>query len=156
MSAHDLFSRVARKVAEKIGSPAAFLVAATGVVVWAASGPLFGFSETWQLVINTSTTIITFLVVFLIQATQNRDSKAVHLKLDELIYVMSQARNRLIDAEELTDAELDELEEEFRQLRGAPRRLRDGKPPTAQEIEADAARQVDADAIGQTAPAAKG
>lgn len=112
-----LFARFARKVANAIGSPFAFVLAFIAVVGWAVSGPLFGFSDTWQLVINTSTTIITFLVVFLIQSTQNKDSKAVHLKLDELIYVMEKARNRLIDAEELSDQELCELEEEFRNLR---------------------------------------
>ncbi len=120
----DHFSRLARRVADAIGTPYAFIVALGGVVLWASLGPVFGFSETWQLVINTATTIITFLVVFLIQTSQNRDAKAVHLKLDELIHVMSKARNRLIDAEELTDSELDALEEEFRQLRNAPRRKR--------------------------------
>ncbi len=124
MTFRDVFSKLARTVANAIGTPYGIAVALSGVIVWAALGPAFGFSESWQLVINTGTTIVTFLVVFMIQATQNRDAKAVHLKLDELIHVMSKARNRLIDAEELSDKELDELEEEFRQLRKAPRRKR--------------------------------
>ena len=113
----DVFSPFARKIAHAIGSPIAFAIALAAVMVWAISGPLFGFSDTWQLVINTSTTIVTFLVVFLIQSTQNKDAKAVHLKLDELIHVIKKARNQLIDAEELTDAELEQLETEFRALR---------------------------------------
>jgi low affinity Fe/Cu permease len=120
----DVFSTFARKVAHVIGTPIAFAIALAAVVVWGLSGPLFGFSDSWQLVINTSTTIVTFLVVFLIQSTQNKDAKAVHLKLDELIHVIHKARNRLIDAEELTDAELDRLEDEFRQLRDTTRRKR--------------------------------
>lgn len=122
MDVRNGFSKFARAVARTIGTPYAFTLALIGIVVWAISGPMFGYSQTWQLVINTATTIITFLVVFLIQATQNRDAKAVHLKLDELIHVISEARNRLIDCEELSDDELDALEEEFRQLRKAPRR----------------------------------
>ena len=113
----DLFSAFARKVAHAIGSPIAFAIAFATVLVWSISGPLFGFSDSWQLVINTGTTIITFLVVFLIQSTQNKDAKAVHLKLDELIHALHTARNRLIYAEDLSDAELSKLEAEFRQLR---------------------------------------
>jgi low affinity Fe/Cu permease len=108
---------MAKHVANAIGTPYAFAVALGIVIVWAFFGPVFGFSETWQLLINTGTTIVTFLVVFLIQTTQNRDSKAIHLKLDELIHVISRARDRLIDAEDLTDEELEELEREFKRLR---------------------------------------
>ena len=90
------------------------------IVVWAATGPLFGFSDTWQLVINTSTTIVTFLMVFLIQNTQNRDAHAMQLKLDELIRAIKSARNSLIDLEEMSEGELKKLEEEFRKLRGQP------------------------------------
>lgn len=86
------------------------------ILVWLISGPIFGFSDTWQLVINTGTTIITFLMVFLIQNQQNRDSKAMELKLDELINSIKTARNSLIDIEEMSDEELDKLEEEFRKL----------------------------------------
>jgi low affinity Fe/Cu permease len=119
------FARFARRVASAIGSPYAFGIALASVVVWAATGPMFGFSETWQLVINTSTTIVTFLVVFMIQSTQNKDAKAVHMKLDELIHVISAARNHLIDCEELSDAELEKLDAEFRALR----KESDSQPP---------------------------
>lgn len=113
---NDLFHRVATKVSTVAGKPWAFLLALLAIVVWFLSGPIFGFSDTWQLVINTTTTIITFLMVFLIQNTQNRDAKAVHLKLDELIKAIRGARNRLVDLEELTDEQLDELQGEFRKL----------------------------------------
>jgi low affinity Fe/Cu permease len=93
------------------------LLAVGVVVVWGASGPLFHFSDTWQLVINTGTTIVTFLMVFLIQNTQNRDSKALHLKLDELIRGVEGARTHLVDLEEMTDEELDQLQEQFRTIR---------------------------------------
>lgn len=112
----QLFAKAARAVAGALGTPYAFVLALTAVIVWASLGPVLDFSDSWQLVINTSTTIITFLVVFLIQSTQNRDARAVHLKLDELIYVMSKARTKLIDAEELSDQELSELEAEFRRI----------------------------------------
>lgn len=113
----DFFRRVAKGIAAAIGSPYAFSLALLGVVVWAVLGPVFGYSDTWQLVINTSTTIITFLVVFMIQNTQNRDSKALHLKLDELIRALEGARNGLIDSEDLSDEELERLEKEFARLR---------------------------------------
>jgi low affinity Fe/Cu permease len=103
---------------EKLGSQWAFLAAVTIVVVWAVSGPVFGFSQGWQLVINTGTTIITFLMVFLIQATQNRDATAVHLKLDELIRA-SEARNIFADLEDATEAELAAFKKEFEQLRNS-------------------------------------
>jgi low affinity Fe/Cu permease len=124
-----LFSRFARAVSAALGTPYAFALAVTAVVVWAALGPAFDFSEKWQLIINTGTTIVTFLVVFLIQTSQNRDAKAVHLKLDELVHVISKARNQLIDCEELTDTELARLEEEFRQLRNSPARKRGAHAP---------------------------
>jgi len=92
------------------------------ILIWGLTGPLFGFSDTWQLVINTGTTIITFLMVFLIQNTQNRDAIAIHLKLDELIRALKGARNRLVDIEELSDEELERLRSEFRRLgAGTPR-----------------------------------
>ena len=125
MSVNHQFARFARRVANAVGSPYAFGIALASVVAWAATGPMFGFSETWQLVINTSTTIVTFLVVFMIQSTQNKDAKAVHMKLDELIHVISAARNHLIDCEELSDAELEKLDAEFRALRKEP----DAQPP---------------------------
>jgi low affinity Fe/Cu permease len=110
------FSRAAAATATSMGSPWAFLIACALVVAWAVSGPLFHFSDTWQLVINTGTTVATFLMVFLIQNTQNRDAKALHLKLDELLRAAREARDDLIDVEEATDAHLDELQEQYRAL----------------------------------------
>ena len=100
-----------------VGSPWASVLAMLVIIVWAATGPLFGFSDTWQLVINTSTTIVTFLMVFLIQNTQNRDAKVMHLKLDELIRAVKEARNELIDLKDMSEEELRNLEKEFRKLR---------------------------------------
>lgn len=100
-----------------VGGPGAFIVALTIIVIWLISGPLFHYSDTWQLVINTGTTIVTFLMVFLIQNTQNRDSHALHLKLDELIFANKRARNRLLALEDLSDAEMDVLKVEFERLR---------------------------------------
>jgi low affinity Fe/Cu permease len=107
------FSRFASKTAQIVGQPYMFLFAVVVLILWAASGPLFHFSDTWQLIINTGTTIITFLVVFLIQNTQNRDAKALHLKLDELIRSNLSARNDMIDIEKLSDEELEEIERRY-------------------------------------------
>lgn len=112
----DFFHQFSSKISQLMGSPWAFLLAFTVIIVWAFLGPLFGFSDTWQLVINTGTTIITFLMVFLIQNTQNRDSKAINLKLDELIYATHGARNVLVDLEESSEEELDELHKHFKEL----------------------------------------
>ncbi len=114
---NEFFRKFAHKTSTIVGSPWSFIVAVGIIVVWAVTGPLFHFSDTWQLVINTSTTIVTFLMVFLIQNTQNRDAKAIHLKLDELIRAMEPARNHMVDLEDLTDAELAQLEQEFRKFR---------------------------------------
>ncbi len=100
-----------------LGSAWAFAAAALAILVWIVTGPTFHFSDTWQLIINTATTIITFLMVFLIQNTQNRDAKAMQLKLDELIRALKNARNELVDLEELSDEELKKLEEQFRRTR---------------------------------------
>jgi low affinity Fe/Cu permease len=113
---HDLFRRFAHVAAQSVGSAWAFIIAATIIIVWGISGPLFGFSNTWQLIINTGTTIVTFLMVFLIQNTQNRDSKAVHLKLDELIRAVGGARNHMVDLERLSDQELQKLQTEFERI----------------------------------------
>lgn len=99
-----------------MGSPWAFIVAALVILAWLVTGPIFNYSDTWQLIINTGTTIITFLMVFLIQNTQNRDAVAIHLKLDELIRAIKGARNTMVDLEELNDEELEHLEDEFRTL----------------------------------------
>ena len=116
-NAHHHFSEIARLTANALGSPWAFALACLTVLVWAAAGPFFNYSETWQLYINTGTTIATFLVVFLIQNTQNRDAKAIHLKLDELIRATHAARNRLINLEDCTDEDLKEIQSEFDRLR---------------------------------------
>ena len=99
-----------------LGSAWAFAAAVSVIFVWLVTGPAFHFSDTWQLVINTATTVITFLMVFLIQNTQNRDAKAMHLKLDELIRAIKGARNKLVDLEELSEEELSRLETEFHRL----------------------------------------
>lgn len=114
---NKFFQRIAKRISIIVGSAGAFIFAFLIVLVWATTGPLFGFSDTWQLVINTSTTILTFLMVFLIQNTQNRDAKAVQLKLDELIFAIKKANNDFIDLEELPDDEMDRIEEMFRNLR---------------------------------------
>ncbi len=111
------YSLEARRSSEVLGSPWAFIGAIFIIVVWGLTGPAFHFSDTWQLIINTGTTIVTFLMVFLIQNTQNRDAKAVHLKLDELIRAVQGARNQLVDLEKLSDDELKKLEEQFTRVR---------------------------------------
>ncbi|HUE41214.1 MAG TPA: low affinity iron permease family protein [Chthoniobacterales bacterium] len=113
----DAFRVFARKASAVLGSAWAFAVAIVIIVVWALTGPMFHFSDTWQLIINTGTTIVTFLMVFLIQNTQNRDAKAVHLKLDEIIRALSKARNELVDLEALSDEELSRLEDQFKRVR---------------------------------------
>ena len=125
------FTRFAKAIAHASGKPITFGLAVAIVLVWIISGPLFGFSDTWQLVINTGTTIITFLMVFLIQSTQNRDGKAVQVKLDELIRVSSGAHVALLDLEELEDEELDRICAQYEELAERARRaLRQGKPET--------------------------
>jgi low affinity Fe/Cu permease len=113
----SLFQKFSQKTSAAVGTPWAFIVAVLVIVAWAGTGPIFHYSDTWQLVINTGTTIVTFLMVFLIQNTQNRDAKAIHLKLDELIRAKKGARNTLVDLENCTDEELEEIEHEFKRLR---------------------------------------
>src|SRR6186713_2446319 len=113
---HHWFTRFAQWTARTMGRPSTFAVAFFIIMIWGVSGPLFGFSDTWQLVINTGTTIVTFLMVFLIQNTQNRDSEAIQVKLDELIRVTSGAHVALLDLEELEDKELDEIRAQYEEL----------------------------------------
>lgn len=115
MSLRKLFRRFAEATSRQAGRPVAFMLAAALVVVWAATGPLFGYGDTWQLVINTSTTIITFLMVFLIQSSQNRDSAALQIKLDELIRT-SRAHNALLNLEELDEDDLDRIRSHYCKL----------------------------------------
>ena len=115
----ELFRKFAQTTSQAVGSSWAFLLATLVIVIWAATGPLFHYSDTWQLVINTGTTIITFLMVFLIQNTQNRDAKAIHLKLDELLRGVEGARTHLVDLEALSDEELDRLQQQFKRIRHA-------------------------------------
>jgi len=122
------FHKFARLSARAAGHPAAFGAALGVLVLWLVAGPFFGFSDSWQLVINTATTIITFVMVFLIQNTQNRDSEAMHLKLDELIRATQGAHNALLDIEELSEQELDRIKSRYEQLAGRARKdLREGR-----------------------------
>ncbi|MFN0139506.1 MAG: low affinity iron permease family protein [Pyrinomonadaceae bacterium] len=109
----SLFTRLARFAATVTGRPITFITAVLIIIGWAILGPLFGFSDTWQLVINTGTTIVTFLMVFLIQNTQNRDTEALQIKLDELIRANTHARNALLDLEQMDEKELDEIRQEY-------------------------------------------
>src|SRR6266498_2838340 len=111
------FGHFSRWMARAVGQPVAFGGACALIILWLLSGPIFGFSDTWQLIINTGTTIVTFLMVFLIQNTQNRDAKAAHLKLDEIIRALKGARNQLIDLEKPSDEDLTSLEKQFERVR---------------------------------------
>jgi low affinity Fe/Cu permease len=110
------FSDFARKAARAAGQPVVFALAAAVILVWLVTGPLFGFSDTWQLIVNTGTTIITFLMVFLIQNTQNRDSEAMHIKMDELIRAIEGAHNALLNLEDLSEEELDKIRASYIKL----------------------------------------
>jgi len=123
----DAFRVFAQRSSVMLGSAWAFSGAVLVILVWILTGPTFHFSDTWQLIINTATTVITFLMVFLIQNTQNRDAKAMHLKLDELIRALKGARNQLVDLEDLSDEELKKLEKQFKSMR--ERAEDDGSPP---------------------------
>jgi low affinity Fe/Cu permease len=136
----DAFRVFARGSAAALGTAWAFTGAVFVIVIWLITGPTFHFSDTWQLIINTATTIITFLMVFLIQNTQNRDAKAVHLKLDELIRAIKSARNELVDLEDLSDEELQKLESQFRRMR--QRAENDDGSPSRHVDPAEAAENV--------------
>jgi low affinity Fe/Cu permease len=115
----ELFRKFANLISQAVGSSWAFLLAVAIILVWALTGPVFGYSDTWQLIINTGTTIITFLMVFVIQNTQNRDNKAIHLKLDELLKGVEGARTKLVNLEQLSDDDLEKLQHEFERLHRA-------------------------------------
>ena len=129
----DGFDALAGWAVARMGSATAFALALGLVVVWAVTGPVFAFSEAWQLVINTGTTIITFLMVFLLQHSQNKDSHAIHAKLNELLAATDGASNRLIDLEELTEAEIEYVQARFRKLFEQAKRLRPGEKTTVGE-----------------------
>jgi low affinity Fe/Cu permease len=116
LSMRELFRRFAARTSDWVGSPAAFVIGLTAIVGWALTGPLFDYSDSWQLVVNTATTIVTFLMVFLIQNTQNRDARAIHLKLDELLRGVSGARTAMVALEHCTDEELAQFQKEFERL----------------------------------------
>jgi low affinity Fe/Cu permease len=124
MESNKWFGQFARGTSRAAGRPMAFMLALGVVLVWAVTGPLFGFSDTWQLVINTGTTVVTFLMVFLIQSTQNRDAEAVQLKLDELIRVTEGAHNTLLDLEDIEEEQLDRIRASYARLAEHARRLR--------------------------------
>jgi low affinity Fe/Cu permease len=126
---NEFFRKFANKTSEWTGSPWAFVTAVAIIVAWAITGPTFGYSDTWQLVINTGTTIVTFLMVFLIQNTQNRDAKAMHLKLDELLRGVQGARTGLVDLEAASDEELEKIQKDFERIR----RLRETAPERVEE-----------------------
>lgn len=131
MKARNLFNTIAKKAAAATGSPWTFLAAVAIVVIWGISGPVFGFNDTWQLVINTGTTIVTFLMVFLIQNTQNSDTAAIQLKLDELIRATQGAHNALLDLEELEEGRLEAFRLRYERLAAEARqRLERGEPDT--------------------------
>ncbi len=114
---NKFFADISSEIAQQTGKPVTFIISVLAIAIWATTGPLFHYSDTWQLVINTGTTIVTFLMVFLIQASQNRDSRAVQLKLDELIRAQTKARNQFADIEEATEEEIDRFRSEFKARR---------------------------------------
>jgi low affinity Fe/Cu permease len=116
-SGQSTFSKFATTSSQYLGSKWAFIIAISVIVVWGVTGPIFHYSDTWQLIINTGTTIVTFLMVFLIQNTQNRDAKAIHLKLNELIHAVDKAKNQIIDVESLSELEINELSKTYEALR---------------------------------------
>lgn len=158
----SLFSRLAKWVSRGAGHPVTFTLALAVIIVWGITGPLFGFSDTWQLVINTGTTIVTFLMVFLIQNSQNRDSQAMQLKLDELIRSTEGAHNAMLDLEELTESDLDAFRKRYGSLaekarRDVARGLRDtgheevdGSQPGMRKNPPEAAAQSEGDGYSWT------
>jgi low affinity Fe/Cu permease len=127
----ELFRKFAQATSQAVGSSWAFIIAVMVLVIWATTGPMFHYSDTWQLIINTGTTIVTFLMVFLIQNTQNRDAKAIHLKLDELIKGVKGARTGFVNLEQLSDADLERLHKEFERLHESVSHLHEADEPQA-------------------------
>lgn len=119
---NDLFRKIAHRASQLVGSPVAFTLALTVVTLWAVTGSYFHYSDTWQLVINTGTSVLTFLIIFLVQNTQNRDAKAMHLKIDELIRSGKASRNQFLDLEDFSDAEMDRIHEQFQRIREKTRK----------------------------------
>lgn len=147
------FNKAAQWTALQCGRASTFAAACVIIIVWAVSGPIFRYSDTWQLIINTGTTIVTFLMVFLIQNTQNRDSAVLHLKLDELIRVTESARNRLLDLEDLTEEDLKRLKASFARLADTPDNVRSRKAADELDVaheEIQEAKQNAAAAIGRS------
>jgi low affinity Fe/Cu permease len=144
----ELFRRFSHASAEALGSPYMFLLGVIGVGIWLLSGPYFHYSDTWQLVINTGTTVMTFLAVFLIQNTQNRDAKVMQLKLDELIRAVTAARTELVQMEDMSDSELDALHEEFL-------RYREHAGAKLEQIEASRKKRKEQVREGKPAPGGK-
>ena len=138
----EMFRKFSQQVSQLVGSSWAFILSVLVILVWAISGPMFRFSDTWQLVINTGTTIITFLMVFLIQNTQNRDAKAIHLKLDELIKGVKGARTGLVNLEELSDKQLERLQKEFAKLQQKANHRHQIDTAQLREHEIEAARDA--------------
>ena len=132
---HSWFTRFAKGISRAAGRPATFAIACAVIAAWAVTGPLFHYSDTWQLVVNTGTTVVTFLMVFLIQNTQNRDSEAAHLKLDELIRALKGARETMLDLEELDDEELEHLRLAYARQAESARRVQERRGGSAREIE---------------------
>ena len=148
---NEFFRKFARTTSEIVGSPLAFIAGLLLILLWLVTGPLFHFSDTWQLVINTTTTVVTFLMVFIIQSSQNRDAKALHLKLDELIRVMDHARNHLVDLENRPDEELAALQSEFEEI--VQKSLEETE---AESMAAASAAAKPAEELSQRGPAAGG
>lgn len=142
MTLNEQFRKASVAAANFLGSPWMFIVNVSLILVWLAFGPVFHFSDTWQLLVNTATTVITYLAVFLIQNTQNRDARAVHLKLDELISTIDGARNRLIDLEDLTDEELDTLQKQFKRLQKLSKK---GGPGATRAMKGEPEKMVNGD-----------
>ena len=146
MNLNDAFRKSSVLAANALGSSWLFVINVFLILAWLVAGPFYHYSDTWQLLVNTATTVFTFLAVFLIQNTQNRDSKAVHLKLDELISSMAGARNRLVDLEDLSDEELAELQQQFQKLR---KRALENKEEDARAIEGDLDDEFESTAVSE-------